>query len=175
MVGETIPRALFASNERMAVLRLEGPVRYTTARALRSFIDCAFLREPTELVVLDLRATTFVDSTGIGLIARAGRLALQRSGRRAVILSLETDVMTVLRSAALDVLFAVVEEPPGELPSELAEIPLGPTIVDADGAAGRVILEAHHDLAALSEKNGDEYRDVIAALEAELAATRRTS
>ena len=168
MTGQTVPRALFGRSDRTAVLRLEGPVRYTMALALRAFVDDALARAPAELVVVDLRATTFVDSTGLGLIARLGRLALSRSGRRAVIVSGETDVMTVLRSAALDVLFVVVEEPPGELPSELAEVPLLPPKGEAD-AVGRVILDAHRDLAGLSKKNHDEYRGVIAALEVELA------
>jgi len=171
MTGETTPRVLFGRSDRAAVLRLEGPVRYTTSRALRAFVDDTLAGAPTELFVVDLRGTTFVDSTGLGLIARVGRLALARSGRRAVIVSPETDVMTVLRSAALDVLFVIVEEPPGDLPAELAEVALGPLKGDADGSAGRVILEAHRDLSALSEKNHDAYRDVIAALEAELAST----
>lgn len=174
MTGEVIPRAFFAHSDGMAVLRLEGPVRYTTARALRAFVDEALARDPLERLFVDLRATTYVDSTGLGLIARMGRLALSRSGRRAVIVSPDTDVLTVLRSAALSVLFVMMEEPPLELPTELEEIPLGATEkADRDGNLGRVILDAHRDLAALSSKNRDEYRDVIAALEAELASARQ--
>lgn len=171
MTSETLPRARFGHSDRTAVLRLDGPIRYTVAGPLRSFLDDALARDPLELVVVDLRATTFVDSTGLGLLARVGRLALSRSGRRAVIVSAETDVMTVLRAAALDVLFVVVEDPPVGLPSELADVPLGPAGAEAD-TVGRAILDAHRDLAALSERNQDTYREVIATLEAELAAAR---
>ena len=171
---EAIPRAFVAHSDRTTVLRLEGPLRYTTARALRKVVDDALARAPTELVILDLRATTFVDSTGLGLVARMGRLALARSGRRAVMVSPAKDVMTILLSAALNVLFVLVDEPPFGAPSELAEAPLGSENDQGDGSLGRVVLDAHRDLAALSAKNRAEYRDVISALEAELASARPT-
>ncbi len=178
MARQPTARAHFAHEDRTSVLRLEGAVRYAVARPLAAFLDSTVAIEPTETMVCDLRDVTFLDSTALGLVARAGRLTLSRSGRRAVLVCPDNDVARVLRSAALDVLFVFVTEPPVALPAALTEVPIGATTCD-DGAAsgpsgdasfGRTILEAHRDLSALSERNREEYRDVITALETELAA-----
>lgn len=170
-------RAFVARNDTTTLLRLEGPLRYSCAGPLRRVVDrLTDADELGDVFILDLRATTFIDSTCLGLITRAGRLALTHCGRRAVIIAPKHDIMTVLLSAALDVLFVMVDEPPGDAPADLVAVQLAPwTGAGAPGALGRVVLDAHRDLAALSEKNRDEYRDVIAALEADLAAAKTTS
>ncbi len=161
-------RALFGLADRMAVLVLEGPVRYTAAQALRAFVDGPLAHADVDTVVVDLRRATFIDSTGMGLVARVGKSTLERHGRRAVLVCQDNDVAVALRAATFDLLCAMVEEPPYDAQPALEEVSL-PQADAAEGQAlGRVILEAHRDLSVLSEHNRDEYARVIAALEAEL-------
>lgn len=172
MADVAITRAFYGLSDRTAVLVLVGPIRYPAARALRAFVDAHLAAADVDAIAVDLRGATFVDSTGLGLVARIGKHSLSRHGRRLILVCPENDVAIALRSATFDVLCAMVEDAPFDAPEELSEVPLHEADPKERGALGRVILDAHRDLAALSPKNHDAYAAVIAALEAELGRGR---
>jgi len=165
--------ARYGHREQVSVLELAGELRYQQAPALRSFVDQVLLADGADTVILDLRRLACVDSTGLGLLARVGRATLERHARRAVILRPPQEVALCLRAAAFEVLFLVLDEPPFDAEVALAEVPL------AAGAEapllGGVVLDAHRDLAELSDGNKAAYADVIATLDAQLEAKRRKS
>jgi anti-anti-sigma factor len=152
-------------------LVLKGQVRYIAAHALRSFIDDLLVQRPGDTVIIDLRELESIDSTGMGLLAHLGRVALEH-GRRAVIVCGVHDVMTCLRSAAFDSLFVMVERWPFAEEADVSEVPLddGELLPDV---VGRLMLDAHRDLASLSEENRQTFAGVIAALESELHGASR--
>jgi anti-anti-sigma factor len=145
-------------------LVLKGQVRYLTARAVRAFID-DLLVQRGDTIIIDLRELESIDSTGMGLLAHLGRATLEH-GRRAVIVCGVHDVMTCLRSAAFDTLFVIVERWPFAEEAMVSEVPLddGDLLPDI---MGRLMLDAHRDLASLSEENRQAYAGVISALEAD--------
>jgi anti-anti-sigma factor len=167
------PRAFYGRLDQSPILALTGHVRYVTVRALRTFIDDFVAREADAAMVIDLREVTAIDSTGMGLLARLGRSTLEH-GRRSVIVCPVRDVMTCLRSAAFDRLFIIVERWPFEQEAELAEVPLESREMQA-AIMGRLILDAHRDLASLSTENQETFAGVIAALEAELGREGRSA
>jgi hypothetical protein len=75
--------------------------------------------------------------------------------------------LTCLRSASFDTLFIIVEQWPFEREARLSEVPLESRDLMPD-VMGRVMLEAHRDLASMSEENRLAYAEVVATLEAEL-------
>lgn len=160
------PKAFFGRMEHSRVLALKGQVRYMTVRALRGFVDELLAQDGDDAMIVDLRELEAIDSTGMGLLARLGRSSLQH-GRRAVIVCGVHDVMTCLRSAAFDRLFNIVDEWPFEHETTLDEVPLENKELQPD-LMGRLILEAHRDLASLSEENRQAFAGVISALEADL-------
>jgi anti-anti-sigma factor len=177
-MGELQPvqpvRAWWGTCERTAILQLAGPFRHVGARALRTFVDEVFGKQDCDTVLIDLRAVNHIDSTGLGLLARIGRCALEARHRRAVIVCPHNDVATTLRSAAFDTLFVMTDVFPFDEPPVLTEVPLKPDAPqNADPNCGRVILEAHQDLASLSEENRRAYAELIASLEAELRRSQR--
>ena len=166
------PKAYYGYLERSLIVALSGHVRYMAARALRTFLDDRLAREDSEwrqsgTVVVDLRELVAIDSTGMGLLAYLGRTSLQH-GRRAVLVCGVHDVMTCLRSAAFDTLFTIVDTWPLDEEPVLTEVPLEGTDLVPD-ILGRVILDAHRDLASLSEANRTAFSGVISVLEADLA------
>jgi anti-anti-sigma factor len=167
------PKAFYGHLEQSVVLALKGNVRYMMARALRSFLDELLSSESDNgALIIDLRELEGIDSTGMGLLARLGRSTLQH-GRRSVIVCSVRDVMTCLRSAAFDTLFIIVEKWPFEQEARLSEVPLDAKDQRPD-IMGRVILEAHRDLAELSDENRQAFAGVIAALEADLERKSQT-
>jgi anti-anti-sigma factor len=170
------PHAYYGHVDGTLVLRLSGPIRFLACQALRSFVD-GLRGGDDQDVLIDLRDVQSIDSTGMGLLARIGRSSLESRGRRAAIACPGNDIATTLRSAAFDTLFVMLDAYPfDDHDATFAEMPLGGGGPDAGGDAevslGRVILDAHRDLASMSERNVEVYRDVIAALETELRATR---
>lgn len=167
-------RAFFGNGNHTSVLELRGPVRFVAARALRTFFDNAIAWSDTDTVIIDLRGVDLIDSTGLGLLARIGRASLESVGRRAVIICGDNDVAACLRSAAFDKLFVMIEEYPFDERVPLVEVPLNlPDAAHPDRSLGRLILDAHRDLASVSDGNRGAYGEIIAALEADLQ--RRTS
>jgi anti-anti-sigma factor len=159
-------RAFCGYLDESLVLALKGQLRYMTARALRAFLDSLLEQDGTETVIIDLRELESIDSTGMGLLARIGRTTLTH-GRRSVIVCPAHDVMTCLRSAAFDTLFIMSEYWPFEREPHLSEVPLEGKELLPD-VTGRVMLEAHRDLVAMSEENRLAFSGVVAALEADL-------
>jgi len=160
------PRAFLGHADHTLVLSLKGPVRYLTARALKDFLERSGAATFQDLTILDLRELELIDSTGMGLLARLGRESLER-GRRSVIVCSNPDVLTCLCSAAFDTLFLMLEEWPLESPAELVEIPIGDSELVPD-VLGHIMLDAHRDLASLSEQNQQSFGPVVAALENQL-------
>jgi anti-anti-sigma factor len=164
--GANEARAFCGYLHESLVFVLKGQVRYMTARALRSVLDALLEEDANEAVIIDLRELDSIDSTGMGLLARIGRATLNH-GRRSVIVSPVKDVTTCLRSASFDKLFIMTEHWPFEKEPRLSEVPLDGKELLPD-VMGRVMLEAHRDLIAMSEENRVAFSEVVAALEADL-------
>lgn len=161
----------YGRNADAIAIVLEGRVHYAFTGRLRTLFDEIAERVTHEILLVDLRLLEAIDSTGMGLLARLGRTALEH-GRRAVIVCTDDDVAICLRSAAFDELFVFSDQWPIEETLPLAEVPLG-TGEWTPEQVGRVMLDAHRDLAALSEQNRRSFADVISALEAECELRNR--
>ena len=164
------PRAFLGHQHHSLVLALKGEVRYMAVRTLRPFLDEFVSQAQDDTMIIDLRELEAIDSTGMGLLARLGRITLQH-GRRAVLVCSTEDVMLCLRSAAFDQLFIIEDHWPFDEEARMREIPLEASDLEPD-VMGRFILEAHRDLASLSESNQRTFGGVISALAADLK--RRT-
>jgi anti-anti-sigma factor len=170
MATSRTPSVFYGHYESSPILALKGQVRYTSARALRGLIDDLLTNENDDTVIIDLRELEAIDSTGLGLLAHVGRATL-RKGRRSVIVCAVHDIMTCLRSVAFDTMFLILEAWPFETEVAMEEIPLGGHDPMPD-VMGRFMLEAHRDLAELSDENRRTFAGVISALEADLQDDR---
>ncbi len=160
------PRAFLGRAEHTLILSLKGSIRYATAQALKEFLERTRETSAQDTTILDLRELELIDSTGMGLLARLGRDSLER-GRRSVIVCSNQDVLMCLHSAAFDTLFLMLEDWPLDTPVELAEIPMGEAELVPD-LLGHIMLDAHRDLASLSEQNQLSFGPVVATLEDQL-------
>lgn len=161
----------YGKNPDAIAVALEGRVHYAFTARLRTLFDELAGRLHNETLLVDLRLLEAIDSTGMGLLARLGRASLRR-GRRGVIVCSNDDVSICLRSAAFDELFVFLGEWPFEESMPLGEVPLGGGDWSPE-QLGKVMLEAHRDLASLSERNRQSFAAVISALEAECEAPPR--
>jgi anti-anti-sigma factor len=165
-------RAFRGRADHTAVLALKGEIRYGVVRGLRDAVDELVGQSECDTTLIDLREIVLIDSTGLGLLARVGRATLERCGRRAIIVCADADILTCLYATAFDTLFVLVDKYPFEPEPALEEVALDTKADPAGRAMGRLVLDAHRDLASLSGGNRRLFGDVIDALDAELGPPR---
>jgi anti-sigma B factor antagonist len=81
------------------VIAARGDLEFSTVRQFRGCIEQA-LQPPPGILYLDLRLVTFLDSSGLGVLVQAQKLA-ERAGTRLVVESPSEPVLRTLRTAGL--------------------------------------------------------------------------
>lgn len=154
---------LHASHEGVHLLRFLGDIRYPLSPSVDRFLQRLFAAGLPAGFVVDLTATTSIDSTNLGLVARIAERMRKEGGSRVTIVCDQPDINDVLTGMGFDTVFRIVESSkplPGEV-QVLAES-------DADrDAVADIVLEAHRTLMAMNEHNREMFRDVVTAIEKE--------
>ncbi len=86
-----------------AVVTIEGELDLSTAIQLRECLEGLHERGITDHLVVDLSSCSFIDSTGLGLLADAQR----RAESPLNVVATEPQILQALTVTALDSLFAV--------------------------------------------------------------------
>ena len=151
----------YGHRDQLSWLCFEGAIRYTEARELKAFLNRVVLPEMGDTMVIDLRDTESVDSTGLGLLATIGRYSLSHFSRRAVIMCPDNQVAQCLRAMQFDKLFTLTAalEPPDDLPLDPVKGALG------QEPLARVMLDAHKELCDVDEHNKARFGEVVEVLE----------
>jgi len=151
-----------AAQKGVHVLRYFGAVNFTLAPGLQRFLQHLIHDGGVSALVFDLTAAESLDSTNLGLMARANEQVRDAGAANSVIISSNEDIDMVLRSMGFDQTFDF--SPPGEeMPPTNAEP------VDAEAASAqelrRTMLEAHRALMRMSEAGRLEFEQVVECLE----------
>lgn len=148
------------------VLHYFGRVDYTLAPAIDRFVDGLFGDGSVRPFIFDLSAARMLDSTNLGLIARAADRVQGAGGPRSVIVCCSGDIEDVLGSMGFQDIFEIVGEHSLTARDEAhEEVVSGGSA--SQGELLRTMLEAHRTLAGLNEKDREQFKDVVSMLEAE--------
>ncbi|NQU42469.1 STAS domain-containing protein [bacterium] len=162
-------KILFTTKHDIWFLKLIGDLRYSLGPAFDALIDRLHDEENLKNVLIDLTEAVSIDSTNFGLLARIARMTWNRSKRRPVLISTNSDINMLLESMGFDQAFELVDDPQG-MEESLDQIPS----VDAsrDEKAG-LMLRAHQELIRLDEKNRDVFQNVVDLLEKGISKKKR--
>lgn len=169
-------RVTHAETDGVHMLRYFGRVNYVLAPAIKQFADELVSHGAVRAWIFDLTHAEILDSTNLGLLARlAVRVSsdCKTAAPRSVIVSNSNDLNSVLRSMSFDQLFEIVSGPSeGEEATALVDENGGEHDIDGSPPSqrdlGQTMLDAHRALMDLSESGRLQFKDVVAALEAEL-------
>ncbi len=156
-------KILFAERDGVHVLKFIGDVRVPLGPTLNSFLTRLSRCENFKSMVIDLSETTGIDSTSLGLLAKISLKTQEIFQTRSTIISPDEDITRILLSMGFDQVFIILQElvtdcdPPDELPVEIM----------SEASLRNQVIEAHKVLMSLNEKNHDEFRDLVDALENE--------
>src|SRR6187402_213789 len=104
----TLGHVTHAAQAGIHVLRYFGTVNYTLAPGLQRFLDHLIHDAPLSGLVFDLTAAESLDSTNLGLMARANEEVRDAGAANSVIISSNEDIDGVLRSMGFDQTFDVL-------------------------------------------------------------------
>ncbi len=162
----TLGHVTHAASNGVHVLRYFGSVDYTLAPGLQRFLDGILRAGSISGLVFDLTAADSLDSTNLGLMARANEEARGAGVTQSVIISNKEDIDDVLHSMGFEQSFEVVHT--GAAPETNAET----VAVDAASARElrRTMIDAHRALMRLSEAGRVEFEAVVECLERDAPA-----
>jgi anti-anti-sigma factor len=144
-------------------VKLGGDLRHPLGPALNALLDRAFADAGFRQIVIDLCEAQNIDSTCLGIVARAGVQAQRNGAEKPVIISDNDDINKVLLAMCFDRLFNLVDES-GLIGEDLQPVPAAQA--DAGGML-QLVLEAHRRLCAIDERTNAVFRDLVSALEQE--------
>ena len=102
-----------------------------------------------------------MDSTGLGLLARAARRALEAGAPRPAIVGANHDLGLIMSSMGFADVFDIASER-ADRPEAWEEIPAS---AGSEIERAGVIVDAHRSLMELSEHNRRMFQDLVAMLE----------
>lgn len=155
-------KILFAQHERKHVLKFVGDIRVNVAPTITAYLEKVGDDE-IEAIVIDLKSTTCMDSTCLGLLAKIALASKQKLGTEPTLVTTNPDVTRVIDSMGFDQLFLLIRED-AHTCDEAIELP---TRVMNEEQLKKQVLDAHKTLMKLNQHNEECFRDLVNALEAE--------
>jgi anti-anti-sigma factor len=163
----TLGHVTHAARNGVHVLRYFGSVNYTLAPGLQRFLDAIIHDGSLSGLVFDLTAAESLDSTNLGLMARANEEVRGAGVAQSVIISNNEDIDDVLRSLGFEQSFEVIPAA-GGVEGDAEPVPSEPPLARE---LKRTMLDAHRALVRLSEAGRVEFEPVVACLERDSSAS----
>jgi anti-anti-sigma factor len=153
---------LFAIHNGTYVLKFTGEVRAPMCATLDNFLERMFGDEEISSILIDLTQTEYIDSTALGLIAKAAVFLQMHNHRKPIILSTNQDITRILESMGFDQVFII-------LACECQEKCLDelPEVEPSEQEMMEKVISAHRVLMGLSEQNQETFKSLVDALEQE--------
>jgi anti-anti-sigma factor len=162
-----------AAQKGVHVLRYFGTVNYTLAPGLQQFLQHLMVDDQVSGLVFDLTCAESLDSTNLGLMARANEQIRETGAPNSVIISGNEDIDVVLRSMGFDQTFDLL---PADAPADaqLLDARADPVSTTSPSAADlqRTMIDAHRALVRLSEAGRLAFEPVVACLERDTSISR---
>jgi anti-anti-sigma factor len=165
----SLGRVTHAAQAGVHVLRYFGTVNYTLAPGLQQFLQHLLVEHHVSGLVFDLTSAESLDSTNLGLMARANEQARETGAPNSVIISSNEDIDVVLRSMGFDQTFDLLPANQKRLEAH-ADTVATPSPSAAE--LQRTMIDAHRALVRLSEAGRLAFEPVVACLERDVSASR---
>ncbi|MCH9691975.1 MAG: STAS domain-containing protein [Gammaproteobacteria bacterium] len=152
---------LVGAHQGVYIIKLVGDVRLDLCESFAQFIDEMFQRNDFRELVFDLHEAEGIDSTILGLSARAAQRALKHSGQKPMALGANKSIQHLLQAMSFDSLIEISDRPQNhaiEVTSLVCKTP-------DEKAARTTVLEAHRVLMDMSEHNINTFRTLVRTLE----------
>lgn len=153
---------LFAEHEGKHVLKFVGDIRVNLAPTISAYVPKIGMGEESSIVI-DLKQTTCMDSTCLGVLAKIALAAKEQLGTLPTLVTTNPDVTRIVDSMGFEQLFYIIRDDTHTC-DDAVELP---TRVMNEAQLADQVLDAHRTLMKLSKHNEECFRDLVSALEGE--------
>ena len=156
-------RILVAEQEGVYVLKFLGDVRLTLCPSLDQYLDNALQSRHFSSVLIDLTDTQGIDSTSLGILAKLAVRMRKQVQRVPTLVSTNNNITRILLSMGFDKVFTLVSKLDEELPP-------CDQLENANCSEREMqdkVLEAPKTLMGLNDKNQQEFKSLVNALESQ--------
>jgi len=164
---ETEKGRIFASRrDSTCFIRLDGVVRYLLSQEFDAYVEQSIAESADSRYIFDLRNTSGMDSTILGIVSKIGR-ACRNSSSLPLMVSPGKDVLPLLTSMGFERYFSIVSEsdaPEIILPDADEYELISPLPGRARELSRRVLRDAHFALTEMNESLKEEFKGVLEGL-----------
>lgn len=156
-------KILVADERSDYLLKFVGDVRLNLCASLNRYMQALFKKDKVNRVVVDMLDAEGVDSTTLGLIAKMGLYCRTHYQTNVQLFCDNPSILRTLTCMGLDEIIDVLDRQPDcDLSNCLQES------TDSNAAVDEIrqhVLEAHRVLRQINPNGGEEFADLIHALE----------
>jgi len=142
-------------------IRFNGVIRYSQCAGLESHIEKLFQQPNFSEIAIDLEHAEMLDSTALGLLARIAIEFKKLSDNRPVIFLRRGELAHILKRVCFDQVFNIVTQVKSSDDMDFVEIA---SVANSEENILKCVLEAHKNLAEISNKNSHYFTDITQAL-----------
>ena len=161
----TAGQAFYAKQGNTCIIKLVGDIRYTMSCSVNDFLEQLFAMENCNDMLIDLSEVGCIDSTSLGLLAKAANFMQDRFTQKVTLLSTNQDINRLLDSVGFAEVFNIRNDGVSRLDT-MQRL----RFVEPDKAElTQTMFEAHKVLSDMNDKNREMFKDVVEALRNKLA------
>lgn len=158
-------KILVADHQGTYMIKMSGDVRLTLCMAFDECIETLFSRSDFETVMFDLSQADNLDSTTLGLIAKVGVKCASEKISRPVVYCVNPAVIRLLGTMGIDEVCDITDR----IPADIQTAPQYQDLENCQSAENEElvknkILESHHVLMELNDKNRQTFKDLVNTL-----------
>jgi len=156
-------KILVADERSDYLLKFVGDVRLNLCASLNRYMQVLFKKDKVNRVVVDMLDAEGVDSTTLGLIAKMGLYCRRHYQTNVQLFCDNPSILRTLTCMGLDEIIDVLDRQPDTDLSDCLQESAG-----SDAAVDEIrqhVLEAHRVLRQINPSGGEEFADLIHALE----------
>lgn len=142
-------------------IKFVGIIRYTQCTGLEAHIEKLFKSPSFTEVVIDLDDAEMLDSTALGLLARISIEYKKISDNKPILFLESGELAQILKRVCFDQVFNIIAK--GETKEELSFVEVT-SISKSEEEVLDYVIEAHKNLANISEKNQHYFTDITNSL-----------
>jgi len=156
-------RILVAEQDGVHVVKFLGDVRLTLCPSLDQYLDYALQSRHFSNVLIDLTETQGIDSTSLGVLAKLAIRMRKKVTTAPTLVSINDNITRILLSMGFDKVFTLVNSlSDNQLPCEQLD-----NCSCSEKEMQDKVLEAHKILMGLNDKNQQEFKSLVEALESQ--------
>lgn len=154
-------KILYTKKDTICFIKMYDAIKYSNTSGFDVFIEQLLHDETITDVLIDLCATTYIDSTNLGLMAEIATFISRKFNRKPKLLSTNVNITSLIENVGFDKVFTLIKSSETYTGNFQKIYP----VEQNEYKKAKMILDAHKNLIALNDTNNQQFKNVVDLLE----------